>query len=125
MGAYEAPPCSEVPRFEIASFGPEIIWPPSKDTVEINVTGRIILPEACNLISASYTLIDEYGEHSSSDALNVDENGGFALSIPVTSWREGDDTLGRIYMLSMDAQDEAGAAGSVPLVSTVPHDQGL
>jgi hypothetical protein len=123
MGAYEAPPCNNVPKFEISTFSPEIIWPPNKKTVEIAVQGRIILPDSCNLISASYTLVDEYGEHSMSGNLNVDENGGFMLSLPVTAWREGDDTLGRVYMLSLDAQDEAGAAGSAPLVATVPHDQ--
>ncbi|MEA2080286.1 MAG: choice-of-anchor Q domain-containing protein [Pseudomonadota bacterium] len=123
MGAYEMPPCREVPQFDITSFDPEIIWPPNKETVDITVTGSIILPDACNLISAGYTLIDEYGEHSSSDTLDVDEDGGFMLSLPVTAWRDGDDKIGRSYTLSLDAQDEAGAAGSDPLVATVPHDQ--
>jgi hypothetical protein len=124
MGAYEAPPCQEVPAFEILAFGPDSIWPPNGATVDISVAGRIVLPAACTLVSASYSLLDEYAEHSASGLLEVEADGTFFLSIPVTASREGQDRDGRSFTLTLDALDEAGASGTAPLVSTVPHDQG-
>lgn len=124
IGAYEAPPCQDVPSFEILAFGPETIWPPNGATVDISVAGRIIVPAACNLVSASYSLLDEYAEHSASGPLEVAMDGTFFLSLPVSAWREGNDPDGRSFTLALDARDEAGASGAAPLVTTVPHDQG-
>lgn len=123
MGAYEFMGCQAVPSIEITAFGPTYIWPPNKKTVDITVLGRIILPENCTLLSSSFSLVDEYGVYSTADVLSVDVNGDFSLVTTVEASRNGSDKDGRVYTLTLLAEDEAGTAQSAPLASLVPHDQ--
>lgn len=120
MGAFELL-CAQAPQFEITSFSPEYIWPPNHKTVDITLSGRVIVPAGCTIVDARYRINDEYGEYTSEGALMPDADGNFAVSIPVEAWRDGRDKDGRNYSIAVYAEDEKGTTGETR-VSTVPHD---
>lgn len=104
--------CSQVPEFEITSFGPEYIWPPNRKMKEVTVSGKVILPQDCTLLGAGYSIDDEYGVYSSEGELIVDADGNFTLPLQVEAWRDGVDKDGRRYSISLFAEDEAGIGTS-------------
>lgn len=115
--------CDDVPQFEINSFGPESIWPPSRKIHEIKIAGKVTLPSECSqLVNARFKLVDEYGTYSSEGALMLDVKGNFTLSLPVEGWRDGGDIDGRHYNIVLSAGNEAGIGGKT-LGVIVPHDQ--
>lgn len=123
MGAFEFQQrCSQAPEIEVTSYSPEHIWPPNHRTVEIAVSGRIILPDGCTVLGARYGITDEYGEYSSEGALALDAEGNFTVSIPVEAWRNGRDEDGRRYSMTLYVEDEAGRSEAGPYDSVVPHD---
>jgi hypothetical protein len=114
--------CSDVPGFEITSLPSSVIWPPNHRETAVKVSGKIVVPEGCNLLSASFSMVDEYGDYTSSGELDVDEYGAFSLSLTVEAWRNGADKDGRLYSIVLSAEDEAGVGESGSMESLVPHD---
>lgn len=113
--------CNGVPSFTINSFGPDYLWPPNHSMVEVTVTGQAVLPQGCNILSAGYSIDDEYGIYTGMGSLTIDQNGYFVKSIPVEAWRTGQDKDGRHYTITLFAEDEAGV-GTHVLHVLVPHD---
>lgn len=123
MGAFEAPACLASPAIEISDFSPTSIWPPNNRGVDLTLSGRIVLAENCTLLAATYRLQDEYGVYSTSDSLTVADDGSFTLTAPVVASRQGNDRDGRLYTLTIIAEDEAGQVEQGGLDARVPHDQ--
>ncbi len=115
--------CDQPPSLEIASFGPEILWPPNHKMWEVAVSGRVILKEGCSLLEVGYHINDEYGIYTSMGQLNVASNGSFTAYISLEPWRNGTDKDGRHYTVTLFAEDIAGIGSSAPLNVLVPHDQ--
>lgn len=116
------PLCSGMPSFEIASFGPEFIWPPDHGMETVAITGKAVLPQGCTLVEIGYAIDDEYGVYTSVGTLEPDSDGTFSLAVPVEAWREGQDKDGRHYTITLYAKDEAGTGTGDVLFVTVPHD---
>lgn len=114
--------CNATPSFEIAGFGPALLWPPNHGMEEVTVSGHVRLPDGCALLGAGYVITDEYGVYTAAGALTVGADGAFTLALPVEAWRNGDDKDGRHYTIMLSAQDEAGGSDSGPLEVLVPHD---
>ena len=51
-------------------------------------------------------------------------NGSYTFTIQLQASRNGNDTDGRQYTITVSAQDNAGNKGSASTIVTVPHDQG-
>jgi hypothetical protein len=116
------PACTQMPGFEITSFGPDYLWPPNRKMENVTVSGNVVIPEGCTLLGAGYSINDEYNLYSSEGALDVDAYGNFTLTLQVEPWRDGGDIDGRDYSVNLYAEDEAGV-GTEALEVLVPHDQ--
>jgi hypothetical protein len=116
--------CSGSPNIDIADVSPNIIWPPNHSMDVVTVSGTVTMPSGCSLISANYSIEDEYGTRSGTGEFTIGEGGEFSVPLPVEAWRKGQDKDGRHYTIQVFAENESGTASSVELEAIVPHDRG-
>ena len=72
----------------------------------------------------AYAVTDEYGHVQPSRRITLGATGSYAFVIQLQASRNGDDTDGWQYTMTVKAQDNAGNSGSAFTGATVPHDQG-
>ncbi len=119
--------CTGKPVVEIASLGPEVIWPPNRSMEVVTVTGTISMPEGCTIYEIGYSIEDEYGVHTGVGKLSMqgsDFKGDFTIPVPVEAWREGQDKDGRVYKIKIFAKNDSGIGTSKVFEAIVPHDKG-
>lgn len=122
IGAFEfQTECARTPEVEVTSLSPQYMWPPSRTTKNIVISGRVILPEGCTLLDTGYSMVDEYGIYSAEGKLPLAADGKFTLTLQAESWRDGSDIDGRHYGISFFAEDEVGV-GKETVEVLVPHD---
>lgn len=114
--------CSAEPVLTVSAFGPEEFRVPNNKVEEARFAGVVTLPDGCTLKRAWFTLTDEYREYDQGGPLAVGTDGAVSLTVPVMVSRRGADRDGRLYRLSVFAEDEAGTA-VVTRGITVAHDQ--
>jgi hypothetical protein len=73
--------------------------------------------------TASYLVIDEYGELAPSGSIAVAADGSFSFVVRLTASRRGNDADGRTYTVAIRARSVSGAATTATTAVTVPHDQ--
>lgn len=97
------------------------LWPPNGKLVPITVMGTVIPQSNCSLPeSIIYSIVDEYGELSSSASVTVALVGAnFSFQVSLEASRRGDDLDGRLYTIQVDTAD----GGMLDIDVTVPHDQ--
>ncbi len=111
--------CAGAPTVEV-SASPSSLWPPNGKMAEITVSGSIILQDNCTLPGTSYSIVDEYGELSTNDPIEIGlTSGTFNFQVYLEASRRGDDLDGRLYTIKIETQD--GGVATVPVI--VPHDQ--
>jgi hypothetical protein len=93
--------------------------------VPVTVSGTMTDDLSCvDTSSATFQVVDEYGLVQPSGSVAVGTDGTFTFSVGLVASRNGNDTRGRHYTISISASDNAGNLGSSPpLVVLVPHDQ--
>jgi hypothetical protein len=101
------------------------LWPPNGKSVPVSITGTMTdAGSGVNLSTGQYRVSDEYLEVQPSGTVTVNANGSYAVTLSLTSARNGNDTDGRQYSVSITAKDNAGNLGSCAFTVKVPHDQG-
>lgn len=114
--------CSTVPVLTVSAFGPTEFNPPNNKMENVSFTGKVTLPGGCVLKRVWYTMTDEYDEHEGTGELAVGSNGQITHTFPIMVSRRGSDKDGRLYQISIFAEDDAGV-GTTFLPITVGHDQ--
>lgn len=92
----------------------QILWPPNKKYVEVLVNGSAT--DDSGAVEVEIIMNDEYG--SATDQVVP----GFGSSMWLEAWREGNDTDGRKYTVTVVAIDAAGNRSEQTAVVLVPHD---
>jgi len=93
--------------------------------VPVTIAGTITdAGSGVNTSMATYAVTDEYGSVQPSGSITLESTGSYAFTISLQASRDGDDTDGRQYIITVRAQDNAGNKGSTATSVTVPHDQG-
>jgi hypothetical protein len=107
-----------------AAADPSILWPSNGKTVSVTVSGEITdMGSGLDLSSASYAILDEYGQVQPQGPIAVQTSGSYEFTVLLEAQRNGNDKDGRHYTISIRASDTAGNTGLTESVVTVPHDR--
>ena len=74
--------------------------------------------------TAAFAVQDSYGHVQPSGPVNLSPNGIYSFTISLEARRNGQDMNGRVYAITVYAQDNAGNQASSSTEVVVPHDQG-
>jgi PQQ-like domain len=120
------PPSSDVTGPSIlCRANTSTLWPPNGKSVPVSISGNMSdAGSGLNRSTARYSVWDEYGQVQPGGGVTVDANGNYSVSVPLIAARNGNDTDGRTYSVSLSVKDNAGNVGSCPVTVKVPHDQG-
>jgi len=77
-----------------------------------------------NPSTAHYSLWDEYGEVQVNGPVTLDANGNYSVGLSLIAARNGNDSDGRQYAVSISIKDVANNLGSCVAPVQVPHDKG-
>jgi hypothetical protein len=129
MGAVEfsaqIPPPDTTPPVITITATPETLWPPNGKMVPVTVSGTITdAGSGVNPSTAAYVVTDEYGQVQPKGSVALRADGSYAFTIQLQAARNGNDTDGRQYIITVSAQDKVGNKGSAATGVIVPHDQG-
>lgn len=114
-----------VPPAASVSASPSSLWPPNGNMVSVTVSGSITDSlSGVNPSTAAFAVVDEYGTVQPNGPVTLGPGGIYSFTVSLQASRNGNDTDGRQYTISVSAQDFAGNLGSAATVVTVPHDQG-
>jgi len=92
----------------------QILWPPNKKFVEVLVGGSAT--DDSGSVEVETTLNDEYGNAIGQVVP------GFGSSLWLEAWRDGNDTGGRTYTVTVVAVDAAGNRSEQSATVLMPHD---
>lgn len=107
------------------SASPSSIWPPNGKMVAVTVSGTITDNlSGVNPSTAAFAVVDEYGRVHPSGPVTLGPGGSYSFTVSLQASRNGNDTDGRQYMISVSAKDFAGNRGSAATTVTVPYAQG-
>jgi len=107
------------------SATPETLWPPDGKMVPVTISGTMTDSQSgVNASTATYAVTDKYGLIQPSGKVTLGSNGSYTFTIQLQASRDGNDKDGRQYIITVNAQDNAGNKGSAATGVTVPHDQG-
>jgi hypothetical protein len=115
----------KIPPVVTASANPAMLWPPNGNMVAVTISGTMADGlSGVNRSSASFAVNDSYGLVQPNGPVSVTANGRYSFTVSLEARRNGQDTNGRFYTITVNAQDNAGNAGSATTIVVVPHDQG-
>jgi hypothetical protein len=101
------------------------LWPPNGSMTPVLFSGAVT--DATSGVDGSsirFVVTDEYGIVQPSGNVTIAANGTYSFIVPLEASRLGSDWDGRLYTITVTAQDNAGNQASRPTTVTVPHDQG-
>ncbi|HEX9256235.1 MAG TPA: hypothetical protein VF938_11840, partial [Candidatus Angelobacter sp.] len=108
-----------------AAANPSSLWPPDNKMVAVVVSGNITDTQSgVNLSSGAFNVTDEYGTVQPSGNFTINADGSYSFTVQLEASRLGTDLDGRMYTISVQANDNAGNLGSTSITVVVPHDQG-
>jgi hypothetical protein len=118
------PLCTNPPAITVAA-NPSFLWPPNGLLVPVTISGTIIEPSVgCTVRSAAYSVTDEYGEPQPGGPVNLDPGGAYSLTVLLEASRSGADIDGRVYTVTVIAENRVGKTGWQVGTVIVPHDRG-
>ena len=91
-----------------------LLWPPNKKMVPVQVDG--LAEDDRELASVEITISDEYGSMINQIVP------GFGSTVWLEAWRDGNDSDGRVYTITVVAVDAAGNRSEQKATVLVPHD---
>jgi hypothetical protein len=114
------------PPVVTVSPNPSILWPPNGRMISVTLTGTITdTGSGIDASSATFEVKDEYGLVQPSGSVEVNADGSYRVQVLLTASRDGSDSDGRTYNVTVSAKDKAGNLGSGDAVVRVPHDREL
>jgi probable HAF family extracellular repeat protein len=114
-------PDTEAPVVTVSATTAQV-GPPNGKMIPVAFSGGIS-DAGSGIASASYAVVDEYGQVQPSGAVTVNADGSYLVVVSIESRRNGNDRDGRKYTLTITATDEAGNTSSASASTTVLHDQ--
>ena len=112
--------CTTPPVITLSTT-PTSLWPPNGEMVPVTVSGRIT-DSGCSATSASYAVIDEYGEIQPSGPVTLSA-AAYSFTVLLPASRLGTDLDGRLYTITVSASNNAGKTESQVGAVIVPHDR--
>lgn len=109
------------PPVVTAAANPASLWPANKKSVNVTVSGSITDGRS-GVASATYRVLDSYGELEPGGAVAVGADGRYSFVVPLLADRKGTDKTGRRYTIIVHAVDRAGNPAMATAVVLVPHD---
>jgi FG-GAP-like repeat/FG-GAP repeat len=116
------PFCTTAPVITVSTT-PTSLWPPNGKMMPVTVSGTITDP-GCTVTSSAYAVTDEYGQVQPSGEVTLGAGGAYSFTVLLQASRLGTDLDGRLYTITVSANNNAGEAGSQASDVIVPHDQG-
>ena len=115
--------CNQVPLFDNITSAEDTINARNNKQVAIELSGVVTVTDGCEINDLWYELIDEYKvlDHAKHD-LQIGEDGGFSVAVPMVASRRGNDKDGRLYTVKFMAVNEAGIGASPETTVVVLHD---
>lgn len=119
------PPSGDTtPPAVACSANPSVLWPPNGKSVPVVVSGTISdSGSGLDFGTAIYRVTDEYKQVQPSGSIAVNANGTYSIHLSLIAARNGNDTDGRQYSVSVAIKDKAGNLGSCVAPVDVPHDK--
>jgi hypothetical protein len=103
---------------------PATLWPPNGKLVAVTVSGTMTdAISGVNPNSGTFVATDEYGTVQPSGTFIINADGSYAFTVQLEASRQGDDKDGRLYVITVQGNDNAGNAGAATTTVVVPHDQ--
>lgn len=107
------------------SVSPSTLWPPNGKMVKVTVSGAIRDSlSGVDPSTAAFAVVDEYGSVQPHGPVTLGTGGSYAFTVLLESSRRENDSDGRHYSITVNANDLAGNPGSAVATVIVPHDQG-
>jgi hypothetical protein len=100
---------------------PATIWTSQNKKVQVTVSGGpgAISDSASGVVSASYTVVDEYHLEDQTGSVAVGADGSYSFKVSLSGNRESSDKDGRTFQIFVSATDLAGNIGtSAPAIVT-------
>jgi len=114
--------CARVPPVVTLSLTPTVLWPPNGKLEPVTLSGTITAAGCrINPNSVTYVVQDEYGEVEPSGTIELNTGSVYSLSVELQASRRGSDDDGRLYTLTVRAENDEGDAASVSRTVIVPH----
>ena len=111
---------TKAPVLTITGSSTTLIWSPNKILTPVTISGKIT---DVTRTSASYKVLDEYGKIQPSGTVTVAADGSYSFVVKLEAYRNGTDSNGRLYTITVTALDSFGNSGSIQTFVTVPHSQ--
>lgn len=116
--------CKDDPMFKGMMISPDEVSARNNKAVEVIVTGNVTVSQGCELSAVKFTVDDEYDEFDASGPVEVDENGNFMIKASVNASRRGSDKDGRVYSITVTAEDMKEHCATEEFFVNVAHDSG-
>ena len=97
-----------------------LLWSPNKTMTPVTVSGVIT---TSILQSASYRVVDEYGKVQPAGTITVGTGGSYSFVVRLEAFRNGTDTNGRVYTITVTATDTINRTATAQAIVLVPHSQ--
>jgi hypothetical protein len=93
--------------------------------VKVSVSGMITdATSGVGLTSVSFRVMDEYGLIQPTGSVSLGAGGSYSFGVLLQASRRESDKDGRLYTITVSAQDNAGNTASASGTVIVPHNQG-
>ena len=99
---------------------PSELWPANGKMVDVIISGNA-QDSGSGIASLSYIVNDEYGQINLAGNVTTGSDGSFVFNISLMADRDSKDRDGRVYLITMDAFDNAGNMTTQTATVTVPH----
>jgi len=111
------------PTITVAA-NPATLWPPNGEMVIVSISGSITdATSGVDASSVSFRVTDEYGSIQPTGPVTLGTGGNYIFTVSLEASRRGTDLDGRLYTVTVSAEDNAGNTGSASSSVIVPHDQ--
>jgi hypothetical protein len=123
-GAANVTGADVTPPVITASADTAQLWPPNGKLVPVTIHGNISdVGVGVNPRSAAFAVTDEYGRVQPAGSIVIQPNGDYSFRVSLEASRAGEDADGRLYTVTIQAEDVVANIGSTAVHVTVPHDQ--
>ena len=97
-----------------------LLWSPNKTMLPVTVTGSVT---DASPVTVTYNVVDEYGKIQPSGNVTLGAGGAYSFVVSLEAYRNGNDSNGRVYTITVKAVDAAGLISTKSATVLVPHNQ--